>query len=74
MKRYLCLGYERKFSIPYVGSSTDHLELRWLNEIGMLTAKLTEPLSELNNHLELIDVTNLTRFLSSEFRQECNEF
>ncbi len=56
MKRYLCLDCERKFSIPYVGRSTDHLELGWLlNEIGMLTTKLTELLSDLNDHMEFIE-------------------
>ena len=55
MKRYLCLDCEKKFSIPYVGRSTGHLELGWLlNEIGMLTTKLTELLSDLNSHMELI--------------------
>jgi len=58
VKRYLCLDCERKFSIPYVGRSTDHIELGWLlNEIGMLTTKLTELLSDLNNHIELIETS-----------------
>jgi hypothetical protein len=56
VKRHLCLDCEKKFSIPYVGRSTDHLELGWLlNEIGMLTTKLTELLSDLNDHLEVIE-------------------
>ena len=55
VKRYLCLDCGKKFSIPYVGRSTDHLELGWLlNEIGMVTTKLTELLSDLNDHMEFI--------------------
>ncbi|MGO9644542.1 MAG: hypothetical protein ACLPY5_07320 [Candidatus Bathyarchaeia archaeon] len=55
MKRYVCLDCERKFAIPYVGRSTDSLELGWLlNEIGMLTTKLTELLSDMNERLELL--------------------
>jgi len=45
-----------KFSIPYVDGSTDPLELGWLlNESGMLTTKLTELLSDLNDHMEFIE-------------------
>ena len=75
MKRYLCLDCERKFSIPYVGRSTDHLELGWLlNEVGMLTSKLTELLSELNDHMEFIENSKAngasrTRDLESENRK-----
>jgi hypothetical protein len=43
-------------AIPCVGRATDHLELGWLlNEIGMLTTKLTELLSDLNDHMEFIE-------------------
>jgi RNase P subunit RPR2 len=56
VKRYHCLDCGKKFSIPYVSRSTDHLELGWLlNEIGMLTSKLTELLSDLNDHMEFIE-------------------
>jgi DNA-directed RNA polymerase subunit RPC12/RpoP len=59
-RRYKCNDCQRKFSIPHIQSSTQTKpsELIWLmSEIGMLTSKLTELLSELNDHMELIGAT-----------------
>jgi DNA-directed RNA polymerase subunit RPC12/RpoP len=54
-RRYRCNDCQRKFSLPYLEKSGDHFELGWLvNEIGMLTLKLTELLSEMNTRLELL--------------------
>jgi len=55
-RRYRCNDCERKFSIPHVQSGLDSKpdELVWLlNEVGMLTSKLTELITELNTKLEL---------------------
>jgi hypothetical protein len=57
-RRYRCNECERKFSIPHVqnDSAAQPSELAWLlNEIGMLTSKLSELLSALNNRMELIE-------------------
>lgn len=55
MKRYFCNDCHRKFSLRLIENSTAHLELGWLlNEIGMLTTKLTELLSDMNSRLEII--------------------
>jgi DNA-directed RNA polymerase subunit RPC12/RpoP len=57
-RRYRCNDCERKFSIPHFQSSmqTRPSELVWLlNEMGMLTSKLAELLSELNDRIELVE-------------------
>lgn len=55
MKRYFCNECHRKFSLRYVERSSEHFELGWLlNEIGMLTMKLTELLSDMNARLEIL--------------------
>jgi hypothetical protein len=46
---------QRKFSIPHIQNSLDGkpVEIAWLvNEVGMLTLKLTELISDLNFKLE----------------------
>jgi len=55
-RRYKCNDCQRKFSIPHIQSGPDSkpAEMVWLlNEVGMLTSKLTELLSDLNMKLEL---------------------
>jgi hypothetical protein len=54
-RRYYCRDCQRKFSIPYVDASHDNRpnELAWLlNEVGMLTTKLTELIALLNSKLD----------------------
>lgn len=54
-RRYFCNDCRRKFSISHVRSSSDAkpLEIVWLlNEVGMLTSKLTELLTELNVRMD----------------------
>jgi hypothetical protein len=56
-RRYFCHDCQRKFSVPHFQSSSTSQpsELVWLlNEVGMLTGKLTEMLSDLNSKLEYI--------------------
>ena len=56
-RRYRCNECLRKFSIPHVQTTkgTVPSEMAWiLNEIGMLTTKLTDLLSELNMKLDTI--------------------
>jgi hypothetical protein len=53
-----CSDCQRKFSIPHVqsGLTTRPSELIWLlNEIGMLTSKLTDLLAEVNDKMEFAD-------------------
>ena len=55
-RRYQCNDWQRKFSIPHVQSGPDSKpdELIWLlNEISMLTSKLTDLLAEVNDKMEL---------------------
>ena len=55
-RRYRCNDCQRKFSIPHIHSNlgTKPSEADWLlNEIGMLTAKLTDLLTDLSNKMEL---------------------
>jgi hypothetical protein len=55
-RRYRCNDCQRKFSIPHIQTNmgTRPLELVWLlNEIGMLTSKLTDLLTEVNDRMEL---------------------
>jgi DNA-directed RNA polymerase subunit RPC12/RpoP len=55
-RRYRCNECQRKFSINHIPASTEAkpAEIVWLlNEIGMLTSKLTELLTELNDRMEL---------------------
>jgi hypothetical protein len=57
-RRYRCNDCQRKFSIPHIENSlqTNPSELVWLlNEVGMLTTKLTELLSELNNRIDTLE-------------------
>jgi DNA-directed RNA polymerase subunit RPC12/RpoP len=59
-RRYRCNDCQRKFSIPHVQGSpgAKPSELVWLlNQLGMLTSKLTELLDELNLRLESIGGT-----------------
>jgi hypothetical protein len=54
-RRYLCRDCQRKFSIPYIQTSSDNKpnEAVWLlSEIGMLAAKLTELISQMNSRLD----------------------
>jgi hypothetical protein len=54
-RRYRCNECQRKFSIIHIVTTPDARpsDLLWLlNEIGMLTSKLTELLAELNNRIE----------------------
>jgi hypothetical protein len=58
VRRYRCNECQRKFSIPHIQQPTQvgPSELVWLlNEIGMLTSKLTELLSDLNDRIELVE-------------------
>jgi DNA-directed RNA polymerase subunit RPC12/RpoP len=67
-RRYRCNDCQRKFSIPHVQSAiqTKPTELTWLvSEIAMLTSKLTELLSELNTHMELIETVTKSNNASS---------
>jgi len=55
-RRYRCNDCQRKFSIPHALSATNGkpIEVVWLlNEVGMLTSKLLDLLTELNGRLEL---------------------
>jgi DNA-directed RNA polymerase subunit RPC12/RpoP len=55
-RRYRCNDCQRKFSIPHIQTDMGArpLELVWLlNEIGMLTSKLTDLLTEVNDKMEL---------------------
>ena len=66
-RRYRCNECLRKFSIPYVQTTkgTVPSEMAWiLNEIGMLTTKLTDLLSDLNMKLDTI--TNASNPMKSE--------
>lgn len=66
-RRYRCNDCQRKFSIPHVQSQVQAKpsELMWLiSEIGMLTSKLTELLSELNDHIEVIGSTAISEAIS----------
>jgi hypothetical protein len=66
MKRYFCNECHRKFSLRFVERSSSHIELGWLlNEIGMLTMKLTELLSDLNARLEIVTSKQVTTELSA---------
>jgi DNA-directed RNA polymerase subunit RPC12/RpoP len=59
-RRYRCNDCQRKFSIPHVQGSlgTKPSELVWLlDQLGMLTSKLTDLLEELNMRLESIGTT-----------------
>lgn len=74
-RRYLCNDCQRKFSIPHIQTrlQTKPSELVWLmSEIGMLTSKLSELLSELNNHMELIGTTTIgeASFATPDFESE----
>lgn len=56
-RRYRCNECLRKFSIPYVEPARGSIpsEMAWvLNEIGMVTTKLTDLLSELNLKIDTI--------------------
>lgn len=60
-RRYRCNDCQRKFSIPHVQSDTrsQPSDVVWLlNEVGMLTARLSDLLIELNDRLDL--ATNST--------------
>ena len=65
VRRYRCNDCQRKFAIPFVrtkeqGTPSASPELAWLlTEIGMLTSKLTELLSELNGRMELIETSRM---------------
>ena len=55
-RRYRCNDCQRKFSIPHVqiDSTSKPIEIVWLlDEVGMLTSKLTELLWDLNLKLEI---------------------
>ncbi|HYW01833.1 MAG TPA: hypothetical protein VE862_10195 [Candidatus Acidoferrum sp.] len=57
-RRYRCNDCQRKFSIPHIQNTlqTNPSQLVWLlNEVGMLTTKLTELLSELNNRIDTLE-------------------
>jgi len=58
MRRYVCHDCQRKkFSIPRIqaDTTTKPTELVWLlNEVGLVTLKLTELLTEMNNRLETL--------------------
>ncbi len=54
-RRYFCRDCLRKFSIPYVQVDPNRKpnEIAWLvNEVGMLTTRLTTLISELNTRME----------------------
>ncbi len=61
VRRYRCNDCQRKFAIPFVraneqGTPSAPSEVAWLlNEIGMLTSKLSELLSEFNSRMEVIE-------------------
>jgi len=57
-RRYRCNDCLRKFSIAHIQTSPNSKphEIVWLlNEVGMLTSKLSELLSVLNTRMELIE-------------------
>lgn len=57
MRRYVCHDCLRKFSIPYVQNQVTGIptELGWLlNEVGMLTSRLTQLLSDLNGVVDAV--------------------
>jgi len=63
-RRYRCNDCQRKFSVPHVQDSAKGrpVELVWLlNEVGMLTSKLTELLTDLHNQIDLLDNKALER-------------
>jgi DNA-directed RNA polymerase subunit RPC12/RpoP len=60
-RRYRCNECQRKFSIAHIGqtSQAEPSSLIWLiNEVGMLTTKLTDLLVELNSNIELLAFKN----------------
>jgi hypothetical protein len=67
MKRYFCNECHRKFSLRFVEKSSEHFELGWLlNEIGMLTAKLTELLSDMNARIEILTTVPINQELHTD--------
>jgi predicted RNA-binding Zn-ribbon protein involved in translation (DUF1610 family) len=61
-RRYRCNDCQRKFSIPHIQSGPDAKpsELTWLlDEIGMLTLKLTELLAQVNDKLVPIEAASV---------------
>lgn len=59
VRRYRCNDCQRKFSIPHVqnSSNAEPNEIVWLlNEVGLLTSKLTELLSELDSRIGDFDI------------------
>ena len=73
-RRFFCNDCQRKFSIPYVQDALQRpSELVWLlNEVGSLTAKLTDLLSELNLRLELAGKSELWQSKPSSESQDLN--
>ncbi|MGP8071369.1 MAG: hypothetical protein ACLP5V_15955 [Candidatus Bathyarchaeia archaeon] len=71
VRRYRCNDCQRKFAIPFVraneqGTPSAPSEVAWLlNEIGMLTSKLSELLSELNSRMEVIETSTTSNGASS---------
>ncbi len=63
-RRYFCRDCQRKFSIPYVQGRLDNQpnELAWLlNEIGMLTTKLTALISDLSSKLDFLGASQVRK-------------
>jgi hypothetical protein len=61
-RRYFCRDCQRKFSIPYVQASPADKpsELAWLlNELGMLTTRLNQLISQLNLKLDSVQDRSL---------------
>ena len=57
VRRYRCNDCQRKFSIPHVQRDVEATpsELIWLvNEVGMLTSKLTDLLTDLDTRIEVL--------------------
>jgi DNA-directed RNA polymerase subunit RPC12/RpoP len=62
-RRYVCRDCLRKFSIPYVAPVTEAktLELSWLlNQVNLLTTRLSDLLQEMNTKLENLIGTQTT--------------
>jgi len=75
-RRYKCNDCLRKFSIPHVQSQVQAKpsELTWLiSEIGMLASKLSELLSELNDHMESVGGARAYDTASSTDRENVGE-
>jgi predicted RNA-binding Zn-ribbon protein involved in translation (DUF1610 family) len=71
-RRYRCNDCLRKFSIRHIQTEVQAKpsEFIWfMSEIGMLTTKLSDLLSELNDHMELIGTATASQFAPDSLEQ-----